>query len=586
MTTDIDHRGPDARGVQVLDSPNGHRATLGAVRLRIIDLAPAADQPLADASGEVWVAFNGELYNFRELRAELVAAGFAFRSSSDTECLVNLYRHLGGDVDRMLSRLRGMFAFALFDTTTGRAVLARDRLGIKPLHWVPTAGGLVFCSEQRPLARVGAVSGAFDENAVAGYLAKGVVPSGTRFLRDVRQLGPGESLTWDGGEPKIERYWRPVFTMRADFGDRDLAARELRASITDSVERHLVADRTVGVFLSSGTDSTAVATIAARAGAPRSLTVRFPDEPELDEGDDAATTARALGLDHVEVPTTGADAVKLLPEFLRSIDSPSSDAFNTWLVCRAARDAGLVVALSGTGGDELFAGYRTFQIVPRLKHALAVTNRIPSPLRDSAARLLRTRARGRLLARALQGGTGSAGAYHAMRRVFDDCEIAVTGLPAPALAGLPIDPGGIDAVTLLELGSYLPDQLLLDTDSVSMAHSLEVRVPLLDDRVVATALALPASVRVHGKQLLATAAGLGPRPPKRTFTLPIETWMHGPLRETVRNALFDHDLPFGDVLPDSFRTRVWDDFDAGRAHWTKAWSVAVLRLWPGANALV
>lgn len=583
MVSAIAHRGPDARGTRVLNGVSGRRATLGAVRLRIIDVAPTADQPMSDGEGRVWTTFNGELYNFRELRAELTAAGYVFRTSSDTECLLHLWHQVDGDVRRLAARLRGMFAFAIWDTLTGRLALVRDRLGIKPLFWAARPGELAFSSEQRALARGRFVGGAPNEAVIPGYLAKGVVPAGATILRDVQSLSPGTALTWDGGEPKIESWWRPVFTLRADLLDHDRARDEVAAAVTDAVRRHLVADRTVGVFLSSGTDSTALATIAARTGAQRSLTVRFPDEPDLDEGDFAAATAERLGFDHSEVPTTGDDAAALLPEFLQSLDSPTADGFNSWLVCRAAHQTGVVVALSGLGGDELFAGYRTFQLVPRLRAVLPLLNLLPPGLRPTLARILRANDRTRPFARALGAGTGASTAYHAMRSLFDIQEIEQIGLRRPNLLTVDNTQHGLDVVTLLELGSYLRDQLLPDADTTSMSQSLEVRVPLLDDRVVETALALPPSVRVGGKELLAEAAGLQTRPPKRTFTLPLDCWLQGPLRSTFRDALLDDALPFGDHLPSAFRSALWQNFDRGHEHWSKVWAVGVLRLWPQAN---
>jgi asparagine synthase (glutamine-hydrolysing) len=583
MVAGIDHRGPDAHNTRDLASPMGRRGVIGAVRLRIIDLAPEADQPLADDRGEIWTAFNGELYNFKELRAELSALGYRFRTASDTECLVHLYRHCDGDMARMLGRLRGMFAFAIWDTARGRLCLARDRLGIKPLHWVATANGVAFCSEQRPLARGGFAPDGFDRGAIAGFLAKGVVPTGPSIFPSINRLGPGEFLSWEGGAPHVERWWRPVLSYRGDLLDPDRAQREVTAAITSSVERHLVADRTVGVFLSSGTDSTSVATIAARHGAQHSLTVRFPDEMELDEGEASAATAARLGLDHQEVAVTGKDALAALPDFLRSIDSPTGDAFNSWLICRAAHEAGIVVALSGLGGDELFAGYRTFRLVPTLRRALYALDRLPRGLRNATAKRLANIGPLQLVTRSLLARSGSSGAYHAMRQVINDAELRGIGLTPPDLFTLETDPGGVDAVTLLELGSYLRDQLLPDIDSVSMAHSLEVRVPLLDDVVVRTALALPEHIRAEGKQMIAVAGGLGPQPPKRTFTLPLAEWMQCDLRDTVRDALLDDRLPFGDVLPAPFRAQLWDNFTSGRDHWFRAWSVAVLRLWPQPN---
>jgi asparagine synthase (glutamine-hydrolysing) len=584
MLTAIDHRGPDARGTQALTGPNGVRAVLGAVRLRIIDLAPTADQPMSDAEGRVWTSFNGEIYNFKELRAELTAAGFAFRSQSDTECLVHLWRYVDGDVARLASRLRGMFAFAIFDTATGAAALVRDRLGIKPLYFTRTANGLAFASEQRALARAGVVAPSLNAAAVPGYLTKGVVPFGPSVVAGVEALPPGTALVWKGGEPESVRWWRPVFAQRADLLASDRATCEVAASVEDAVARHLVADRKVGVFLSSGTDSTVVATLAGRHGAQQSLTVRFPDEPDYDEGGPAAATAQHLGFDHAEVPTTARDAAELFPRFLTSLDSPTADAFNTWLVCRAARETGLVVALSGVGGDELFAGYRTFNLVPRLRRITPLFRFMPAAARRRLTQLLQANERTRPFARAVGARPGIAGAYHAMRSLFDPYELEAIGLAVPQLLDVTTTEP-VDAVTLLELGSYLRYQLLPDTDTTSMAHSLEVRVPLLDDRVVETALALPPSRRVEGKSLLAAAAGLPAAPEKRTFTLPIERWMRTALRPTMQTAILDDSLPFGDVLPAAFRAQLWQEFEASRVHWSKVWAVGVLRLWPDANGL-
>ncbi|HVT76253.1 MAG TPA: asparagine synthase (glutamine-hydrolyzing) [Acidimicrobiales bacterium] len=585
MLTDIRHRGPDARGTRPLDGTAGTRATLGAVRLRVIDLAPTADQPMSDAVGRVWTVFNGEIYNFKELRAELVAAGYVFRSQSDTECLVHLWHHVEGDVARMASRLRGMFAFAIWDTQTSTGALVRDRLGIKPLFWTPTPTGLAFASEQRALARAGFVDASPNEDVLAGYLTKGVVPIGATILRDVRSLEPGSALTWNGGTPTVAHWWRPIFSLRADLLDTDRAAGEVAASVGDAVARHLVADRKVGVFLSSGTDSTAVAAIAAQHGAQHSLTVGFPDEPEFDEGTVAAGTARRLGFDHTEVPTTATDAAEYLPSFLASLDSPTADAFNSWLVCRAAHESGLVVALSGLGGDELFAGYRTFNLVPRLRRVTPVLSRLPTGVRHSLAAALRTRARTRPFERAFGAGPGIEGAYHAMRSLFGPDELAAIGLAAPVLTRVSPTLDPLDAVSLLELKSYLRYQLLPDADTTSMAHSLEVRVPLLDDRVVDTALALPPRVRADGKRLLAAAAGIVEPPKKRTFTLPLERWLQGALRPTMQTALLDDSLPFADALPHAFRAQLWSRFETGRTHWSRVWAVGVLRLWPAANGL-
>lgn len=583
MVAAIDHRGPDANGALALDGPRGTDAVFGAVRLRIIDLAPEADQPLSNLDGDVWTVFNGEIYNFVELRESLRAAGFRFRSQCDTEVLVHLYRHLDGDIDAIAQRLRGMFAFAIFDTTTGRLVAARDRLGIKPFFWASTANGFAFCSEQRALARARYVDGAANVDAIAGYLVKGVAANGQSLLRGVNHLAPGHALTWEDGQLSETTWWQPRVSNRTTLHLPELGQNELDAVAPDAVRRHLVSDRTVGVFLSSGTDSQAVAALAARNGSVKTLTVAFPEDPELDESPATREAAERIGTDHAEIPVTAKDALRDLPAAIASFDSPTADGFNSWLISKAAKDAGLTVVLSGLGGDELFAGYRTFQTVPSLRSALRLINLIPSGARGMLAKAGLRSAVTRPWVRALDGGTGISDAYHLTRSVFARSELAAIGLAAPALQSVADFHDPIDAVTLLELQSYLRHQLLPDSDTTSMSHSIELRVPLLDDEMVAVALALPPGVRKQGKQMLATTAGLGPRPEKRPFALPMQHWAMTSLREITRDALLDDALPFGDVLPRAFRRQLWEDTEHNRVHWAKPWSVAVLRLWPQAN---
>ncbi len=588
------HRGPDASRVVTLTSPTA-ACVLGLARLRIIDLSPEADQPLSNEDGSIWVAYNGEIYNFAQLRADLEHMGHRFRSRSDTEVLVHLYEDVGGDAPAMLSRLRGMFAFAIFDAPRGRVLLARDRLGIKPLYVGDTeTGGLAFGSEVRALAASGLVNSRVELAALTGYLAWGVVPAPGTIFAGIRELPPGHFVQWEAGTVRLERWWSATPEPDRDLGDPAEAARVMTVALEDSVARHLVADRPVGVFLSSGLDSGAVTTLAARgAGRIRTLTVTFPDVSSANEGTAAARVAAGVGAEHVEVAFTGADAARLLPDALRAMDQPTWDAFNTWILCRAARKEGMVVCLSGLGGDELFGGYPSFDLVPRLARLRAGLRVLPGPIRRQAALLAALRSPGGRLARALDGAGGLVGAYSAVRGLFSAAEVDVlfsgNGLRRQSSAAngdSGVTPRGLAGVGFLEMTRYLPNQLLRDTDAVSMAHSLEVRVPLLDDVVVQVALAVPEEVRFESRKgLLAHAAVLGSSEPKRPFTLPVDRWMAGPLREIVREGVVSDRLPFADLLASEWRQRVWRSFEAGRTHWSRPWSLAVLRLWPPANGL-
>ena len=581
----VDHRGPDARGVRAI-AGQGATCVLGHTRLRIIDLSPEADQPMPNEDGTVWLAYNGELYNHPELRRELQHAGHEFRSSCDTEVLVHLYEQMDGDLIGMLRRLRGMFAFALFDTSRGRLVLARDRLGIKPMYCADIPGGLAFASEARALVRAGAVPGAPDERSLGAYLVWGRMSGEQTLLRGVRALMPGSFLEWGPGGSHIGSWFRPEVRPAPDVAADGV--RLLRAALDDAVSRHLIADRPVGVFLSGGVDSGAVIRAAARGGPVRALTVTFP-EAEPHEGPAAARLAADLGAEHVEIAVKGPEVAEALPRIIGSMDQPTADGVNTWLVSRAARESGLVVALSGLGGDELFGGYPSFRLVPKLARAGAFLGVVPRSVRSAAAGAISRRSpSGSRAVRIMGSRVGYRGAYSAVRQLFALQELRAFGvrIPLPADEGSPGPDGEpTDRVMLLETENYLPNQLLRDTDQMSMAHSLEVRVPLLDDSVVRVALALPASVRTAaGKRILVAAAG-GPLVAKRPFALPFDAWLRGPLHEPVREALLSEDLPFATEVPPGFRRHVWRNFEEGRTHWSRPWSLAVLRLWPGANDL-
>ncbi len=385
----------------------------------------------------------------------------------------------------------------------------------------------------------------------------------------------------------------PTPAREPDLADPVEAARVTRALLENAITRHGVSDRPVGVFLSGGLDSGAVATLATRdLDRVRALTVTFPDSPAASEGQSAARVAAAIGAEHIEVPCTGAEVARLLPEVLGAMDQPSSDAVNTWIVCRAAREAGRVVCLSGLGGDEVFGGYPTFTLVPKLARMRSALRMVPSYLLRHASVAVAERAPGGRLARVLHAAPSLVGAYEAVRSLFTPSEVSALlngedgNAPGPSVDGSlpPAGSSDVEVVAFLELTRYLPRQLLRDTDSVSMAHSLEVRVPLLDDLVVDLVLRIPEPVRfAPRKALLAAAARCDPDSAKQPFTLPFDSWLHGPLKESVREALLSEELPLGKVLSAGGRRRLWTACVEGRTHWSRPWAVAMLRLWPVTN---
>ncbi len=577
MVEALTHRGPDSRGLRAFPG-----CEIGMRRLRIVDLRPEGDQPMSGEDDQIWLVYNGELYNHVELRRELEQAGHTFRSLTDTEVIVHGYEEWSDDV---VLRLRGMFAFGLWDGPQHRLVLARDRLGIKPLYLREEPnGGLAFASEAHALG-----PGKVDPRAIASYLRLGWVGNPSTVTVGVRELPPGHLLVHVDGRQEQKAYWRPIW--RDEPVDRD----RLTAALNDSVRRHLLADVPVGLFLSSGLDSTVLAALGARHVADlRTYTVAF--DTEQNEVAPAAELARRLGIQHQVVPLSGGWIATCMPQVIMSMDQPTVDGVNSWAISRAVADAGLTVALSGLGGDELFAGYSTFRRVPQMvtmgtrapRAALALANRMTG--HSHRLELSRTARAGESI---LRGGAPAA--YAGMRGLFSWRSIAALWPGGGNLLSVFRDedllatrPGQGDTVAALEVNNYLRHQLLRDTDVMSMAHSLEIRVPLLDDEVVAAALATrPTPDGLSGKALLAAAAGPvvteAAHRRKLTFSLPFDQWLRHDLQPWAAASLRSLGAsPLG--FDPSAIARVESAFQSGRVHWRPIWGLAVLGAWLEAHA--
>lgn len=568
MVASLHHRGPDSGGVQRAGS-----CELGMRRLAVLDLRPEADQPMASNRGDVWLVYNGELYNHVELRRELRALGHNFRSHSDTETIVHGYEEWGDDVVR---RMRGMFAFAIWDFARQRLLLARDRLGIKPLYLRDEPNsGLAFASE----AQAFGADLEIDPASLVSLLRLGWVGHGRTAHRGVRELPPGHMLIHAEGVTEEREYWRPVWR------DEPVEPDRVRSAVVDSVHRHLEADVPVGVFLSAGVDSAVIAAHAAGRGDVRGYTVAFDVGP--DEAADAGRTAALLGIDQTIIRVGGSDVMLAVNSFVRALDQPSVDGVNSYVISRAVREAGVTVALSGLGGDELFSGYSTFRRVPQVRR---VGDIVPSRLLAATSAVLDAvpHTRGSRLTRAIESAASAntpaayAGvrgllSWRALDRLWPEAREFV-----PDDAAL-IDVGFGEDVRSLEASNYLRYQLLRDTDVMSMAHSLEVRVPLLDDEVVDATLACrPAAGGLHGKALLAWAGGphveLLATLPKRTFTLPIDRWLHTDMavwRRHSLDALGGSPLGFSTQALQSLDTA----FEQGQLQWRPMWALCVLGAW-------
>src|SRR3954454_18568355 len=496
MSDALVHRGPDSGGMH-LDGPVG----LAARRLAIIDLA-GGDQPIANEDGSCVVVQNGEIYNFPELRRELELKGHHFRTHSDTEVHLHLYEKYGPDFAR---RLRGMFAVAIWDSHRRRLVLARDRYGIKPLYYRHTGGVLEFASDVRALPR-----GEIDLDALEAFLAFNSIPAPYSIFREVRKLPAGHVLVWDeDGAVHIERYARPgpvpVEELRSD--DEAELVEELRARLRDSVRAHLLSDVPVGVLLSGGVDSAALAALAAQESgdAVHTFTIGF-EERSFDERGDARLVAERYGTDHHEL-LVKPDPTILLPALAEAFDEPFADssALPTYLVSQLAAEH-VKVALSGEGGDELFGRYYTYaadlladRLAPLARIARPLVERLPTSTSKAsfdykAKRVVRA------------AHLPPLERHHGWKEIFSaDARADLTGRtasfdPVDVYRNRYRETEGADGLSRLQdvdFGIYLVDDLLVKTDRASMAHSLEARVPYLDTAVTNLALALPTRLKVR-----------------------------------------------------------------------------------------
>jgi len=589
------HRGPDDSGLY-----RDERVVLGFRRLSIIDLSAAGHQPMSNEDGMVWVTYNGEIYNYQELRGELQARGHLFRSSSDTEILIHGYEEWG--IEGLLQRLRGMYAFALYDSRQACCILARDRFGIKPLYYFqpPRQDVLAFASEVKALVRSGVAPAERDTEGIIGFLLFGSVPSPATSTRHVRCLMPGHYLTVSRSGCSVRRYWE-LDPTTGSGGTREETEEDLKRLLEDSVKRHLVSDVPLGVFLSGGVDSAGLVALASHCGQRlTTLTVVF-DEEEFSEAAPARRVAEHFGTDHRQVRVTRKDFMRELPNVLRAMDQPTNDGVNTYFVSQAARQAGLTVVLSGLGGDEVFWGYKHYRWLMRFGAGVRCFSGLPASVRntllhtaaaygrhlggDRWARLSfleNRRVSGESLYAALRGffapeqvsrltGLGLREVTAVAERYLADSERAGAGR---GIAGA----AGASAFNCLELKRYLHDQLLRDTDVFSMAHSIEARVPYLDHLVVERAARVLAGMKLEqgtNKPLLVNAIGeplvrAAAANRKRGFTFPFAQWMRETADELEGMALESGRLEKAGVR------QCWKNFREGHVHWSRAWALAVL----------
>jgi asparagine synthase (glutamine-hydrolysing) len=608
-TESLAHRGPDDSGTIIVRDtfPSPVEIGLGSRRLAILDLSPLAHQPMHDPETDNWIIYNGEIYNFHDVRDELEQAGTSFVSNSDTEVLLKAYRRWG---EQCLAKFRGMFAFAIWDARRHRLFLARDAMGIKPLYYAEVGACFLFASEVHTLLGTGLVPRRLDHAGLVNFLTFGSAYDPLTLVEGVRALPAGHTLTWDNGKLQESRYWDLVDdhdglpAINVLGSDEKRATENLQPALEEAVRLQLVSDVPVGVFLSGGIDSSALVSILSRGGVkPSTFSIVFR-EAEFSEAEHSRAIAAKFHTDHHEISVSEADVVACISDALRAMDLPTMDGINTYFVSREARKAGVKVALSGLGGDEVFAGYSSFRTVPRMERFAQwwkyIPNAFRSPLASAFASLSPESDQNRKLASLAQGNGHILHPYFLSRMLFTPAQrdlLFPSGAQLADSASASIIENlqraqaldAVNRVSYLESRCYMLNTLLRDADCMSMSQGLEVRVPLIDHQLARAVLALPGRWKLNNvpkKLLVGALAGSLPEEilnrPKRGFTLPFEHWMRQELRseiEPVLSAKRIHAGPLAGVLDGDRVQQIWNDFLAGTISWSRPWSLYVLQRW-------
>lgn len=619
MTDSLSHRGPDDRGTLLLRPGEGaNRGKTGVAfghrRLSIIDLSEAGRQPLANEDETVWVTFNGEIYNFPELRAELEAKGHRFKTETDTEVIVHLYEEMGADFPK---RLSGMFAVALWDCSKERLILARDRLGKKPLFYRREANRLLFASELKSLMTAPNMPRQIDPIALDLYFTYQYIPHPRSIWRGVSKLPPAHRAVWtaDGGW-SVERYWECDFNVEEKGLSEEEWSALLREKLESAVQKRLRSDVPLGAFLSGGVDSSIVVGLMTKLcpNRVRTFSIGF-EQKEYDETPFARRTAQRLGTEHTELIVTP-DAEAIFPQIVRQYDEPYSDssAIPTWYLCEMTR-RDVTVALSGDGGDELFAGYDRYKAVALagrldflplwLRRFLAGPVRAAIPASTSQRSTLR---RGKRFLEAV--GMEPMERYLQWIAIFNRQRLdslyssafknRLTQFAADEAPGYDRldflrdaaavsnrrDP--ITSIALTDVLTYMPCDILTKVDIASMRHALEVRCPLLDTDVVELAVKIPIGLKLRGRKgkriLRETFREFLPpeleNRPKTGFGVPLDHWFRGPLKGAITDALTDPQSPSAEYFNGEYVRRILDDHITGRFdHAYRLWSLLVFHQW-------
>lgn len=616
------HRGPDDSGTYLTGGTSlGNCAAIGNNRLKILDLSSGGHQPMSSPDGSVWVAYNGEIFNFTDLREELLADGWSFRSQSDTEVLPLLYLKYG---DRMVEHLNGMFAFAIWDSKQQRLLLARDRMGVKPLYYAIVGQRLYFASEIKALLLTPELQPELDPAALSEFLSLLYVPNPGTMFRHILKLQPGSLLTWQNGEVSVDRYWDSSGEMPFHKANEQDLAHECHKVLSDAVRRQLVSDVPVGFFLSGGLDSSTLLACAAElhSGPLRCYTIAFREEHarlEQSSGDHsfAKLVAERLGADCQEI-LVDPDVTDFLPRVIWHIDDAIADhaAIATYLICREAKSSATVL-LSGQGADELFGGYRVHLVgkisrrlrllPPMLREKLiptllqAISRNYPHIAPGTGLVLAACRFGSKVLKTA---GLPPQDQYVNMRSYLDASDLSDLLNPDVLTTSRPPDfmirkhfhsaraLNFIDQMLYVDQQTFLPDLNLAYTDKLSMAASIEARVPFLDNCVVDFMRQVPPELKLHGytQKYILRKAMKNALPKeivsrrKAGFGLPVRSWLRNELREMVGDLLSEKRVrERGLFQHQTVAKMIQDNLSGTRDYTLQLWSLLTLELWQQAH---
>ena len=586
MIASIGHRGPDGNGIYV--SPS-NQCILGHTRLSILDLTDAASQPMFNDSTAM--VYNGECYNYKDLKSTFLN-NITLLSSGDTEVIFKLLEKNGS---KILDKLNGMFALGLWDETQKKLFLSRDRQGQKPLYYYYKNNMLIFASEVRTLLASGLIPRKMNNKAVASFLAYGAVQEPNTIIEEVYILPPGNLLEYSLNKTlKISKYH--TFELKK----RDVTKEELRDCFAKSVNRHMISDAPIGLFLSGGIDSSAITASAMinRATPVNTLSVTFPDQPNFSEHKYAKLLAEQYDTKHHEVPVTGTDMLFLLHRTLDSLDQPTVDALNTYIVSHAAHEAGLKVALSGLGGDELFGGYPSFSDIPKFVKLFNILGSSSHYISKLLSRKSFNSKRISKIVGILNTNGNLLDIFLQRRRVFSDNKLYqiapfTTNQPTSFLTNeiykylncISEQNDIYDTIALLEMHIYMNNMLLRDSDVMGMANGLEIRLPFLDNNFVEMAFSLPSTARKPHKypkhyfvdSIKEWLPKENVQRPKQGFVLPFSKWLQDDLKEEVYNGI-NMLTKFDDILNKKEIDSLWCEFlnKPESVGWSRPWSLFIL----------